>query len=45
VAVAEGVETERQALVLRELGCTLGQGYFLGPPRPAGELAPALLRS
>ena len=35
VAVAEGVETERQAAVLRDMGCTLGQGFFLAPPRPA----------
>jgi predicted signal transduction protein with EAL and GGDEF domain len=38
VAVAEGVETERQASVLREMGCRLGQGYFLAEPRPPGEL-------
>ena len=37
VAVAEGVETERQMAVLREMGCRLGQGVFLGPPRPAED--------
>lgn len=33
--VAEGVETEAQALRLLELGCRLGQGYLVAPPLPA----------
>ena len=37
VAVAEGVESERQAATLREMGCALGQGHFLGRPRPAED--------
>lgn len=30
--VAEGIETRKQLEMLRDLGCTLGQGYFLSPP-------------
>jgi diguanylate cyclase (GGDEF)-like protein len=30
--VAEGIETESQALRLRQLGCTIGQGYLYGRP-------------
>lgn len=30
--VAEGVETGKQLEMLRDLGCDLGQGYFLSPP-------------
>jgi diguanylate cyclase (GGDEF)-like protein len=30
--VAEGVETSKQLEMLRDLGCDLGQGYFLSPP-------------
>ncbi|GHF37815.1 diguanylate cyclase (GGDEF)-like protein [Deinococcus metalli] len=30
--VAEGVETRKQLEMLRDLGCDLGQGYFLSPP-------------
>ena len=36
-AVAEGVETEPQVAVLREMGCNLGQGYFLARPWPAED--------
>lgn len=36
--VAEGVETEEQRSRLLELGCRLGQGNLLGPPRPADAL-------
>lgn len=33
--IAEGIETEEQATVLREMGVVLGQGYLLGRPVPA----------
>src|SRR5690606_5742217 len=33
--IGEGVETEGQAAVLRQLGCTMGQGFLFGHPKPA----------
>ncbi len=35
--IAEGVETSQEALALRAIGVTLGQGFHLG--RPAAPLA------
>lgn len=35
--IAEGVETEAQRDKLRQLGCSLGQGYFYGKPMPVGD--------
>ncbi|MFD0738604.1 EAL domain-containing protein [Lysobacter koreensis] len=40
--IGEGIETEAQRAVLRELGCVLGQGYLFG--RPAPEMVPILPR-
>jgi diguanylate cyclase (GGDEF)-like protein len=37
--VAEGVETRAQAEVLARLGCTFLQGWLIGRPVPAAELA------
>ncbi|MFD2366615.1 putative bifunctional diguanylate cyclase/phosphodiesterase [Pseudoduganella sp. GCM10020061] len=42
--VAEGVETEEQLRVVRELGCDEAQGYHLGRPAPADQVAPFLER-
>ena len=37
--VAEGIETDDQRRVLRDLGCDLGQGYLFSRPVPAVEAA------
>jgi diguanylate cyclase (GGDEF)-like protein len=37
--VAEGIEDARTLELLRELGCDVAQGYFIGVPSPAAELA------
>jgi EAL domain-containing protein (putative c-di-GMP-specific phosphodiesterase class I) len=39
VVVAEGVESAEQEAALRALGCDLAQGYHLGLPVEADELA------
>src|SRR5690606_3627142 len=36
--VAEGIETEAQRQVLRDLGCHLGQGYLFSKPVKAPEM-------
>lgn len=36
--VAEGIETTVQHHLLREMGCTLGQGYLFAPPRAAHDI-------
>jgi diguanylate cyclase (GGDEF)-like protein/PAS domain S-box-containing protein len=38
VAVAEGIESERQLSSLRGFGCDLGQGFLFARPMPADEL-------
>ncbi len=40
--IAEGVETEEQFRYLRELGCDIIQGYYLGRPMPAEEISSLL---
>jgi diguanylate cyclase (GGDEF)-like protein len=43
IAIAEGVEDERQLAALCELGCDLGQGFLWARPATADEVLPALL--
>jgi diguanylate cyclase (GGDEF)-like protein/PAS domain S-box-containing protein len=43
-AIAEGVETEAEAAVLRRLGCPRVQGFHYGRPVPAEQIT-ALLRT
>jgi EAL domain-containing protein (putative c-di-GMP-specific phosphodiesterase class I)/GGDEF domain-containing protein len=42
---AEGIESQRQLASLRELGCDLAQGYFLGKPSPVDDLAAIIMRN
>jgi EAL domain-containing protein (putative c-di-GMP-specific phosphodiesterase class I) len=35
--IAEGIETEEELRVMRELGIRFGQGYIFGPPLPRGS--------
>ncbi len=37
--VAEGIEDADTLSLLRDLGCDLAQGYFIGKPKPATEFA------
>ncbi|MBB3676299.1 putative bifunctional diguanylate cyclase/phosphodiesterase [Modestobacter versicolor] len=37
-SLVEGVETADQLALVRELGCTLAQGYFIARPMPAAQL-------
>jgi diguanylate cyclase (GGDEF)-like protein/PAS domain S-box-containing protein len=37
-SVAEGIETEDQALLLRAAGCDLGQGYLFSRPVPMDDI-------
>lgn len=36
--VAEGIETERELRACKELGCELGQGFFIRHPVPVADL-------
>ncbi len=42
--VAEGIETEEEAKLLKLLRCEYGQGYLYGKPLPAAEFAKLLKR-
>ena len=43
--VAEGVEDEAQAIILRAAGCDRMQGYWFARPMPADQMAEALRES
>jgi EAL domain-containing protein (putative c-di-GMP-specific phosphodiesterase class I) len=38
VSVAEGVQTEEDWQLVREVGCEQAQGWFIGPPMPGDQL-------
>ncbi len=40
--VAEGIETAEQLRELVDMGCRLGQGYFLAHPQPAAQVSSLL---
>ena len=43
--IAEGIETEGQAQMLRILGCRYGQGFLFARAAPAEELLPLMIAS
>ena len=40
--VAEGIETQEQLRVLRQLGCGMGQGFLFGRPASAEIIGPRI---
>jgi PAS domain S-box-containing protein len=40
--VAEGIETAQERIVLKEMGCLIGQGYLFSRPLPAAQLSDLL---
>jgi diguanylate cyclase (GGDEF)-like protein len=42
--VAEGIETEEQLTLLRDLGCDYGQGYLFSKPLPSNEMETLLYK-
>ena len=43
--IAEGVETEAQLRLLKQLGCALVQGYYFSKPLPAAEFESAFIQN
>ncbi len=43
--VAQGVETVEQVRLLRDQGCNMIQGHFVGKPLPANKFASCIRRS
>ncbi len=43
--IAEGVETETQLRLLKELGCALVQGFYFSRPLPAAEFEAAFIQN
>lgn len=43
-AIAEGVETEEQARLLREMDCDMGQGFHFSKPLPPEAVSKFLAR-
>lgn len=37
VALAEGIETEEEVMILKKIGCDVIQGYYFGRPMPLDE--------
>ncbi len=35
--IAEGIETEEQLIMLQQLGCPAGQGYYFYKPMPIDD--------
>jgi len=44
IVLAEGIETQRQLLRLRRMGCELGQGFLFSPAVPADEIGALVSR-
>ncbi|HEY8560407.1 MAG TPA: EAL domain-containing protein, partial [Pyrinomonadaceae bacterium] len=42
--IAEGIETDSQLKVLKNLGCDYGQGYLLAKPLPKDAIEDLLFR-
>jgi EAL domain-containing protein (putative c-di-GMP-specific phosphodiesterase class I) len=42
---AEGVQSEEELAILRDLGCIEGQGYYFGKPGSAMDIDPSILIS